>query len=533
MRRATRFSTLALLAVLAAAVAARGEGVGEVSFANSGAAAAQPAFLRGLALLHNFEYDDAAASFREAQKLAPGFAMAYWGEAMTHTHPVWLQQDRDAALAALAKLAPTAAERQAKAPTDRERAWLSAVEVLYGEGAKEQRDRDYASAMEALHARFPDDVDAAAFHALALLGTAHQGRDFATYMRAAAVLEEVFPAHPHHPGVLHYLIHCYDDAVHAPLGVRAARLYGAVAPDAGHALHMTSHIFIALGQWGDVIAANEQAMRVVNAQRAVKKQDPKNCGHYPDWLHYGLLQRGQLAEAEAGLERCRQDALAEAAKPDVAPDPRYSAIGAWSEMRLQFVVDAGKVPGGSIEVPADARYADARLNLAYADLYAAVRDGDAKVVKSATERFASARKEVEARHDAEDPLADEEVAALGQQIDALVLLASGQRAPALEALARAADAEDAIPLVFGPPLVEKPSRELLGEQLVAAGRVEDGKAALIVALARNPGRTAALRALLAAQTALHDEAGANATRAAIAANVQPSAAVAPSAASPR
>ena len=51
--------------------------------------------------------------------------------------------------------------------------------------------------------------------------------------------------------MLHYLIHSYDDPVHAPLGVRAARLYGAVAPDAGHALHMTSHIFVALGMWDD------------------------------------------------------------------------------------------------------------------------------------------------------------------------------------------------------------------------------------------------------------------------------------------
>ena len=127
----------------ALASAAQAEGVGEVSFANSGAAAAQPAFLRGLALLHDFEYEDAAESFRQAQKLDPAFAMTYWGEAMTHTHPVWMQQDLEAARAALGKLAPTAAERAAKAPTEREHDYLHAVEVLYGEGSKEQRDLGY------------------------------------------------------------------------------------------------------------------------------------------------------------------------------------------------------------------------------------------------------------------------------------------------------------------------------------------------------------------------------------------------------
>src|SRR4029078_3093315 len=119
------------------------------------------------------------------------------------------------------------------------------------------------------------------FYALALLGTAHHGRDFATYMRAAAVLEEVFPAHPRHPGVRPYLIHCYDDSVHAPLGMRAARLYGAVAPDAGHALHMTSQIFVALGMWDDVIDVTKRAIAVVNQQRAERSKSPQNCGHYP------------------------------------------------------------------------------------------------------------------------------------------------------------------------------------------------------------------------------------------------------------
>ncbi len=153
--------------------------VGEVSFANSGAPAAQEPFLRGLALLHNFEYPDAAAQFRKAREIDPDFAMACWGEAMTFNHPVWMQQDLAAARAALGRLGATPEARLAKARTERERDYLRAVEILYGEGTKEERDFRYSDAMAALHQRYPDDVDATAFYALSLLGTAHHGRDFA------------------------------------------------------------------------------------------------------------------------------------------------------------------------------------------------------------------------------------------------------------------------------------------------------------------------------------------------------------------
>jgi len=239
--------------------------LGDVAFANSGAAAAQQAFLQGLALLHDFEYSPAAEAFRQAQAADPDFALAYWGEAMTYNHAVWMEQDAGAARAVLARLGPTPEARAAKAPSAREKAYLHAVETLYGEGSKEERDVRYSAEMAALHARFPDDVDATAFYALSLLGTAHNGRDYAIYMRAAALLEDVFPTHRQHPGVLHYLIHSYDDPIHAPLGLRAARLYGGIAPNAGHALHMTSHIFIAMGMWDEVIHANVEAMRTVTS----------------------------------------------------------------------------------------------------------------------------------------------------------------------------------------------------------------------------------------------------------------------------
>ena len=224
---------IAVCGFLAGSVAAAGEGYGHVVFANSGAPAAQADFLLGLAMLHDFEYESAAAAFQRAERADPGFALAYWGEAMTYNHAVWMEQDLPAARAALNQLAPTASARRAKAKTEREQGYLDAVETLYGQGSKEQRDFRYEAAMAKLHDRYPDDVDATAFYALAILGTAHAGRDVATYMRAAAVLEEAWMTHRDHPGLVHYLIHSYDDPAHAPLGLRAARIYGKIAPDAG------------------------------------------------------------------------------------------------------------------------------------------------------------------------------------------------------------------------------------------------------------------------------------------------------------
>ena len=176
-----RYASILMAVLTATAGIARAQDatVGEVHFANSGSPSAQSPFLRALAQLHNFEYDSAADLFKQAQQVDPGFAMAYWGEAMTYNHPVWADQDRDTAVKALERLGQTPEVRIAKAATEREKDYMRAVEILYGDGDKVGRDFAYADAMAALHRKFPDDVDAAAFHALALLGTAHEGRDFA------------------------------------------------------------------------------------------------------------------------------------------------------------------------------------------------------------------------------------------------------------------------------------------------------------------------------------------------------------------
>jgi tetratricopeptide (TPR) repeat protein len=468
-----------LIAVLALVVttSAFAQTVGDVAFANSGAPAAQDAFLRGLALLHDFEYADAADSFRAAQKIDPDFAMAYWGEAMTYNHPLWLQQDRDKAQAVLS--------RAPQAKTDRERAYLHAVNVLYGDGTKEERDAKYSAEMAAIHQHYPDDVDATAFYALSLLGTRAAHRDYATYMRAAALLEEVFPAHQHHPGVLHYLIHSYDDPVHAPLGMRAARLYGGVAPNAPHALHMTSHIYIALGMWDAVIEANQHAIEVA------RKHQPMVCGHYPNWLEYAYLQEGRLDEAREMLDRCTAAAMKDAER-----------TGGAADMRVQYVTSGGALPAWTAP---EAASANAKFTVAYADALAAAQRGDAPALNEASTRLHGLVKDL-GKHDRSMVMMSasdsERPPVIIQQVEALQLAAAGKRDEAIAMLQKAVSAEQAMAFEFGPPAVEKPSLELLGDQLIAAGRAAEAEKAYRTALERTPGRTRSLEGLLAAQKSL-------------------------------
>jgi tetratricopeptide (TPR) repeat protein len=483
-----------LLALMPAPLAAQVE-AGHVSFANSGAPAAQAPFLRGLALLHNFEYSSAAEAFREAQAADPGFVMAFWGEAMTYNHPVWMEQDQAAARTALARLAPTSEARRARAATPRERSYLEAVEILYGDGAKEARDRAYSDRMQRLHQAFPDDVDARAFYALSLLGLAHEGRDYALYMRAAGLLEEVYPENRSHPGVLHYLIHSYDDPAHAPLGLRAARLYGAVAPDAGHALHMTSHIFLAAGMWDEVVSANRNAMAVVDRQRSAAGRAPVECGHYAEWLTYAEYQRGRSGDGNAQVALCRRDALAE-----LAAAPAGSAIergrgqaGSYAGMAVRRLVETGAWAGAEdLPLPADA-YLGARFTLAYGDLLAAGSDAA---------RLRAARARLRAAHEAwlaamagrEDPASRRRGEIILLQAQALEQLASNETEAGLATLRSAAQTERTIPAEYGPPLVEKPSFELLGDVLTRLGRASEARQAYDEALRLAPGRRLTLRA---------------------------------------
>ena len=513
---ACRARLLGLLAILLCACLRADSGdLGRIDFPTSGSAAAQVHFLRGALLLHSFEFDDAADEFREAEKIEPGFAMAYWGEAMTDNHPLWMEQDRDKALAALKKLAPTREERLAKAPTGRERAYLSAVEVLYGEGDKPSRDRAYADSMRGLHEKYPEDLDAASFYALALLGTCEGKRDVATYMKAAAVAEEVFARNPQHPGAVHYLIHCYDDPVHAPLGMRAARVYAKIAPSAGHALHMPSHIFFAAGMWEDAAASNTAAWNASLERAKTKKLAPdEHNDHALFWLEYAQLQMGQYAEARKTLARMEADARESGSK-------RIRGHLVW--MRAAYLIETRQWNGSVAQISIKSDDLSQHGIALFVDGMRAIETGDrAGAEKSLVELKASsgggeghvhggAASYAMSRANNADPV-------LAKELEAKILFSRGEKEPAISLAKEATSAEDAMSFDFGPPPIAKPTHELLGEMLLASNRPADARKEFEASLALGPGRALSLLGLARAATQAGDAESARQAYAALAKN---------------
>jgi len=490
-------AALALVATSAPALAQHEGHGGEA--ARAVPSGANP-YARGLYLLHNFEYPTAAAAFRDAQKADPANVMAYWGEAMTYNHPLWSEQDAASARAVLARLGSDPAARRAKARSARESAWLDAVEALYGTGAKVERDAAYHERMKALFDADPSDIDARTFYALATLGLASSGRDTALYMKSAALLEEALPAHPDHPGLLHYMIHSYDDPVHAPLGERAAARYAKVAPDAGHAQHMISHIYLALGRWDEVERANVIADKVVDAQRAANGQPPTSCGHYNEWLAYALDQQGK--DSRPLVEACTAQAIAAASKGEDT-----SALGVlrnpfnnWANMAVRHGVDTGKWPAADLSAVRDQALMG-RFTLAYGRALSSRKD--AAAASAAVDQMKAMRAQIVKAMPTEWPDDHETAPWLDRAVaqgEAVVALARGEKDLGIELLQAAANAEAALPVPFGPPVLAKPSAELLGDELLAAGRKADAADAYRQALAAAPNRRRSVEGLKASLT---------------------------------
>jgi tetratricopeptide (TPR) repeat protein len=280
--------------------------LGTIKFPTSATAAAQTAFLTGVKALHNFEFDTAAEAFRQAQKADPGFALAYWGEAMSFNHPLWAEQDIASARKVLERLAPTAAARAAKAPAGKERGLIEAVDVLFGAGDKYARDDAYAAAMKRLYEQNRGDDEIATFYALSLLGSARGDKKLRNSMQAAAIAEDIFQRNPNHPGAAHFIIHAFDDPDHAILGLPAARAYSKIAPASAHALHMPSHIFVQLGMWDDVIASNVVAYKAaVDLAEKMNLPRGREDFHTLSWLQYAYLQEGKFDEAQKCVDTAK------------------------------------------------------------------------------------------------------------------------------------------------------------------------------------------------------------------------------------
>ena len=281
--------------------------LGTIDFPTSGTPQAQEEFIVGVLALHSFWYDEARDHFIRASEIDPEFGMAYWGEAMTYDNALGTVpgfENEDLGEAVVARMDALDAQGALKW-IPRERGYADVIRERFRAGrSPEQRRQAYAGAMDQLALELPDDDEANAFAALSFLALPTFDRDNALHVvTAASILEEIYERNPEHPGVLHYLIHAYDTATFARLGLRQARLYARIAPASSHALHMPSHIFRHLGMWEEVAASNEDSYQAsVRWQERTGRPLAMRDYHALDWLLTAYLTLGRYDDAQGVVD---------------------------------------------------------------------------------------------------------------------------------------------------------------------------------------------------------------------------------------
>lgn len=488
--------------------------LGTIEFKVTSTPEAIQAFEKGVLLMHSFMYDDAALEFQNAQTIDPDFAMAYWGEALSYNHPLWNQQDYDKANEVLNRLAATAEGRLTKAPTDFEKDLFKGVEVLYGEGTKNERDDAYADYLGDLSKKYPQNHEISAFHALSLLGSVEAGRDYDVYGKGAKIVEGILRENPSHPGALHYLIHSYDDPDHASLALEAANSYAEVAPDAGHALHMPSHIYIALGMWDDVISSN------IRSYDARLKRVEENTAtgwnlHAYHWLLYGYLQTGDSVNVNEIMGRMQGYV-----------ESRENSNGAKSYMIGMvgnYLAETGNWEKEPPSLPFETKGLNIRLGVAKLFM-----DGYTSYLNQNTTKLEEVLASIEAKiSSADDKLITSKVAVcdfsgfasrsptqndvniakvMATQLKVLLAQLNGESDEDVEELmAKAVELQSSIYFSFGPPEIIIPTYEMYGNWLVEKERYADAMIQFDKSLEKGPGRRNALLGKLSAAEGLDDQ----------------------------
>ncbi|MDW3647619.1 MAG: hypothetical protein R8P61_11175 [Bacteroidia bacterium] len=472
----------------------------------------QEKFDEGLLLLHSFEYEDALTAFEEATALDSTEILTHWGEAMCHYKALWKLQNTDNGKAIVAHLGSSKKERLASIESELEKEMWEVVEIMYGEGEFEERNNRIKDHLGTLHEKYPKNQEIAAFYALSLVWATEEYGDGSYDLRlAASVADEIIKVNPLHPGALHYKIHALDGPVSAKDARDAADAYAQVAPDAAHALHMPSHIYLALGEWDAVVSSNQRSYDA-SVKRMIKKElsDGARGYHSLAWLHYGLLQQGKYDMAENILN----DML-----NYVPKDPTKGARGYLLGMESRQLVESGEV-NEKTQLDLDVNVEDIGIL--------------PKSVRSFLRaQVAFQNKEISTINDEIEWLSKETyVASLNMNTsgDAMCAAGNSRYAPtensvkiaqvtkiqmegmkallegdekSFEAkMKEATELEDLTDFPTGPPRITKPSFEQYGEWLLANARYEEAIQQFDKALARMPKRAKSLKGKLTALKAL-------------------------------
>jgi tetratricopeptide (TPR) repeat protein len=502
MKRTILFIGSTILILCCSSPVKKNDALGEVAFNVTGSEAANDLFIKGHLLMHSFEYDDAAELFRLAQQEDTSCVMAFWGEAMTYNHPIWQQQDYEKGKAALEKLGVSHQARIDKTSSQLEKDFLKAADILYGNGTKTDRDSAYAEYMGSLYEKYPGNHEVAALYALSLLGSIPVGRNDDIYQQSAKISEGILKENPNHPGALHYLIHADDDPLHAGEALEAANEYALVAPDASHALHMPTHIFVALGMWDKVIELNVQSWRSSQERKARKNLTNDDLGYHSFfWLEYGYLQKGRYEDARSLLDDmikyCDELPSSRSRSHEVAMRTTYFVeTNDWNSMSLSDTTNVNDM----------GVYIRARQLFIHGVKY--YHNGDAEGLAQTISQINRMR-QIEAATLNSDGIAVCKSGALSasgttqldiDQVHVMEAELEGLRAwknndleNAERWFKKALAVEEKTSYSFGPPAIVKPSAELYGEFLLAMNRAGDAMKAFDASLQRAPKRRLSLK----------------------------------------
>ncbi len=466
-------------AVAAGSPAARtnrpqGEQLGTVNFPISCTPDAQKTFNTGLALLHNFQYEEAEQTFSQAAQQDPTCAMAFWGKAMSLYHQLWdwpsadtLKEGHD----------DTSQAQKLRAKTEQERMYVVAAGVFFQDNpnlSKASRIKAYSDWMGRIFTKYPDDVNAGAFYALSLITLQGKKADQdANRKQAIDILDKLMAVAPDNPGVLHYLIHSADTPELASQGLEAARRYAKIAPDSSHALHMPSHIFVRLGLWQEAIDSNIAAEAAAAQATQAGKADATYQFHAMDFLNYAYLQSGQAAKAQAILGELKS-------VPGATPDEtawNTAMLQARNAIELHQWEEAAELPVPDVKP-------DQLEETYWVRAIGAARIGD---TAGATTDLENLQKSVDAGRAEEQkmgykPSTGETTEQ--QEAEAWLDYAQGKHEEAVKAMREAAKKEDA----DGVDSLTMPAREMLGDMLLEMKKPDDALVEYKAALAESPNR---------------------------------------------
>jgi hypothetical protein len=465
--------------------------LGSVHFATSCSSGVASQFDRAVALLHSFEFGESIQAFNDVLATDSTCAMAYWGIALSRwTNPMAPSVRPVALLQSGGKAVSAARELSARA-SERERGYIGAVGELYDDYEhRDQRTRvlGYERAMSDLVRREPADTEAMIFHALSLVGSASPAdKTYANQLKAGAVLEALWARMPNHPGLAHYIIHSYDYPPLAHRARAAALRYASIAPDAAHALHMPSHTFTRLGMWKESVRTNARSRAV-----ALRAGSIAEALHASDYAMYAELQMGRESDAKAILDALPSLAshfdptAVTGAAPGSAGVFALAAIPArWALERSAWAEAAALEPHASA-FP----YAEAMTYFARA------------LGASHTKDFENARASVDSLDAIRQRLGASGEGYWAEQVNiqhlaasAWLDLAQGRTQEALARMREAATHEDATEKSAVSPGPLAPSRELLGDMLIALHRPAEARAEYRATLVKDPNRRHSLRAL--------------------------------------